>query len=124
MKARKWLPVGAEEDETGGVHFRVWAPRAKRVEVVFEDKAGSGSAGLDPEDGGYFSAQVPVLTSRRAVRGADRMAVSSLPPVQIGVESADCCIIGSSPVVHCGGCYSTKRNRSKRTWRATVPSSK
>ncbi len=27
------------------------------------------------------------------------MAVSSLPPVQIGVESADCCIIGSSPVV-------------------------
>jgi maltooligosyltrehalose trehalohydrolase len=28
--------IGAELQQ-GGVHFRVWAPRRRRVEVVFED---------------------------------------------------------------------------------------
>jgi maltooligosyltrehalose trehalohydrolase len=47
----------------GGVHFRVWAPRRGRVEVVLE--SGDGRAGarqpsteLRAEDGGYFSAHV------------------------------------------------------------------
>src|SRR5439155_8503862 len=31
---RRW-PIGAELQE-GGVHFRVWAPRARQVDVVFE----------------------------------------------------------------------------------------
>lgn len=50
------LPTGAEVQPAGGTHFRVWAPRRKRVEVVIE---GSGPAhALRPEPGGYFSARV------------------------------------------------------------------
>ncbi len=36
-----------------GVHFRVWAPRRKRVEVVFE--GGWAPVELAPEEEGYFS---------------------------------------------------------------------
>ena len=38
------LPVGAEVQASGGVHFRVWAPRRKRVEVVLEQAVGARSA--------------------------------------------------------------------------------
>ncbi len=58
------LPAGAEALPGGGVHFRVWAPRRRRVEVVFEE--GGAAVGLRPEDGGYFSTLVP-----RARAGAD-----------------------------------------------------
>ena len=47
------LPVGAESQRGGGVHFRVWAPACREVLVEFED--GEGQA-LLPELGGYFSA--------------------------------------------------------------------
>ncbi|HVR10876.1 MAG TPA: alpha-amylase family glycosyl hydrolase, partial [Thermoanaerobaculia bacterium] len=52
---RRRLPVGAEIVPGGGVHFRVWAPARRRVEVVF---ASPGRSGLDLEreaGGGYFS---------------------------------------------------------------------
>lgn len=54
------LPVGAEAGP-GGVHFRVWAPRRRQVEVVFERGAGLEEGpgrpvtGLAPEGNGYFS---------------------------------------------------------------------
>src|SRR6201989_2476642 len=51
------LPVGAEALPEGGVHFRVWAPKRKRVEVIFEGDAGSAFE-LEREEGGYFSALV------------------------------------------------------------------
>jgi maltooligosyltrehalose trehalohydrolase len=51
-KARR-LPVGAEVVPEG-VHFRVWAPKRKRVEVVFEG-AGRPPLPLEPEEDGYFS---------------------------------------------------------------------
>ena len=51
MKRR--LPVGADV-VTDGVHFRVWAPRRSRVDVVI----GSAEHRLDAEDGGYFSGTV------------------------------------------------------------------
>jgi maltooligosyltrehalose trehalohydrolase len=47
------LPIGAEVTPEG-VHFRVWAPARKRVEVVLED-----AAELEPEEDGYFSGLVP-----------------------------------------------------------------
>ncbi len=47
------LPVGAEVVPQG-IHFRVWAPKRWRVEVVFED-AGRPPFLLDPEKDGYFS---------------------------------------------------------------------
>ncbi|HWW75303.1 MAG TPA: alpha-amylase family glycosyl hydrolase, partial [Pyrinomonadaceae bacterium] len=69
-KLARRLPVGAEALPGGGVHFRVWAPRRKRVEVVFEggnvegesDSAEGGDTRpafeLEREEGGYFSALV------------------------------------------------------------------
>ncbi|HEX7957765.1 MAG TPA: malto-oligosyltrehalose trehalohydrolase [Pyrinomonadaceae bacterium] len=55
-KLARRLPVGAEVLPGGGVHFRVWAPRRGRVEVVLED--GGAAFALEPEAGGYFSASV------------------------------------------------------------------
>jgi maltooligosyltrehalose trehalohydrolase len=54
---RRRLPVGAEVQAGGGVHFRVWAPRVQRVEVLIEE--GAHRAVLAPEDGGYHSGFVP-----------------------------------------------------------------
>jgi maltooligosyltrehalose trehalohydrolase len=60
MKLARRLPVGAEVLPGGdGVHFRVWAPRRKRVEVVTEAEGGGASVELEAEDGGYFSGLAP-----------------------------------------------------------------
>ena len=45
------FPIGAEA-VAGGVHFRVWAPLRKTVEVILE---GSGSFPLEREPDAYFS---------------------------------------------------------------------
>src|SRR4051794_3894548 len=53
------LPVGAEVQPGGGVHFRVWAPKCRKIEVVREGEAGPDASeeavGLEPESGGYFA---------------------------------------------------------------------
>jgi maltooligosyltrehalose trehalohydrolase len=49
------LPVGAEVTG-GGVHFRVWAPVRKTVEVVFD---GGEAVSLQAEKSGYFSGFAP-----------------------------------------------------------------
>jgi maltooligosyltrehalose trehalohydrolase len=50
------LPVGAEVQPGGGTHFRVWAPRRERVEVVLERGSHEPIIGeLEPEGAGYFS---------------------------------------------------------------------
>jgi maltooligosyltrehalose trehalohydrolase len=46
------LPIGAELLAGGGAHFRVWAPSARKVEVVFE---GGRAWPLEAGPGGYFS---------------------------------------------------------------------
>jgi maltooligosyltrehalose trehalohydrolase len=49
------MPVGAAI-VAGGVHFRVWAPKRRRVAVVLEAGPGAGEVvELDAEDGGYFA---------------------------------------------------------------------
>lgn len=59
------VPVGAEVQPSGGVHFRVWAPKAREVEVVFDRlRAGASDARgaavkLAAEDRGYYSGHVP-----------------------------------------------------------------
>ncbi len=53
---RRRLPVGAEVLPDGGVHFRVWAPRRKKVEVVLK---GGGTVPLAPEGKGYYSGHIP-----------------------------------------------------------------
>ena len=54
---RRRLPVGAEVSPDGGAHFRVWAPRRTRVEVILETEGGArgGASELRAERGGYFS---------------------------------------------------------------------
>jgi len=57
------LPIGAEPRPDGGIHFRLWAPRCREVEVEVE--------GLDPaimtaEPDGYFSCLVH--TARAGMR--------------------------------------------------------
>ena len=65
MQQQRRLPVGAEVQPGGGTHFRVWAPRRRRVAVVLEGGAGPGTGRerelveLSLEQGGYFSALVP-----------------------------------------------------------------
>jgi len=48
-------PIGAEVLETGGAHFRVWAPRRRKVEVILEGHDASEVVPLNPESLGYFS---------------------------------------------------------------------
>jgi maltooligosyltrehalose trehalohydrolase len=73
--------VGAEVQPGGGVHFRVWAPARRQVEVVLEAwLAGSpppaappvgpppatrtlGALALAPEPGGYFSGLLPAAAA-------------------------------------------------------------
>ncbi|MHB9028961.1 MAG: malto-oligosyltrehalose trehalohydrolase, partial [Candidatus Latescibacterota bacterium] len=57
------LPFGAEVLPQGGVHFRVWAPRRKKVEVVIEGGMGfkeqqEAFALLRENKEGYFSGMV------------------------------------------------------------------
>ena len=46
------LPVGAELQPDGGVHFRLWAPRCRQIAVEIEAMK---PVPLEPEPGGYFS---------------------------------------------------------------------
>ncbi|MFZ1121478.1 MAG: hypothetical protein WAN81_14725, partial [Candidatus Binataceae bacterium] len=46
------LPIGAEPQSGGGVHFRVWAPRCCEIVVEIE---GLEPAALQSEPDGYFS---------------------------------------------------------------------
>lgn len=55
------LPVGAEPVPGEGVHFRVWAPRRQRVDVVVEGIAESQQ--LEAEPDGYFSGTVAGLAT-------------------------------------------------------------
>src|SRR5262245_38866454 len=49
------FPIGAEVVVPDQVHFRVWAPAAKRLEVVLSGE----SSELTREAGGYFAALCP-----------------------------------------------------------------
>ena len=54
------LPIGAELVPTGGVEFRVWAPRQRTMEVVLlSGPAVPVTAALSPEEEGCFAGVVP-----------------------------------------------------------------
>ena len=61
MLPERRLPIGAELQRDAGVHIRVWAPIASRVDVVVDDE--SSAIALKPESNGYFSG---VLSNARA----------------------------------------------------------
>jgi maltooligosyltrehalose trehalohydrolase len=59
MTGTRRLPVGAEVFGSDGVHFRVWAPKRRRVEVVLDHDEVPVPVALEPEAGGYFARLVP-----------------------------------------------------------------
>ena len=52
------LPIGAEVQDDGSVHFRVWAPRRRTVEVLLEGGGRTVPVELQAEQGGYFAGRV------------------------------------------------------------------
>lgn len=60
MAFTRQIPIGAEALPGGGVHFRVWAPARKRVEVVLEEGPGAPAAiSLEADSAGYYSGIAP-----------------------------------------------------------------
>jgi len=57
--ARRALPVGAEV-LASGVHFRVWAPKRRQVDLVLEHR--HATTRMASEEGGYFSCHVREAT--------------------------------------------------------------
>jgi maltooligosyltrehalose trehalohydrolase len=54
------LAAGADVRPDGSTHFRVWAPRPRRVRLVVERTSGRClETALEPEGDGYYSALVP-----------------------------------------------------------------
>ncbi|HET9845167.1 MAG TPA: malto-oligosyltrehalose trehalohydrolase [Nitrospira sp.] len=53
-----WQMTLGAQVETGGVRFRVWAPKRARVDVVLEE--GGRSFPLMKDEAGYFSGLVPI----------------------------------------------------------------
>ncbi len=59
QKINRKLPIGAEIVPEGGVHFRVWAPKPRKIELVLRPESSSEADGesieLDDEGTGYRS---------------------------------------------------------------------
>jgi maltooligosyltrehalose trehalohydrolase len=56
---KRRYPIGAELIDANQTHFRVWAPKAQRIDLVLKDSATKNSRqrvqALEAEEGGYFS---------------------------------------------------------------------
>lgn len=59
---RHRLPFGAEPDMDGSARFRLWAPAAQAVAVVFPD---GREVPMPPEGGGWFAATAPAAPGAR-----------------------------------------------------------
>ena len=57
-KVARRFPIGAEIVPQSGVHFRVWASRGERVELVLEGEQGQQleTLRMERDDGGYYCA--------------------------------------------------------------------
>jgi maltooligosyltrehalose trehalohydrolase len=78
---RRKYPVGAEFLRRG-VHFRVWAPKCKQVDVLLTSGPGApGSVALKRETGGYFAAMANAAFAGTRYRfRLDRQEVSFPDP--------------------------------------------
>jgi maltooligosyltrehalose trehalohydrolase len=58
IQLQRRLPVGAEAQQSGGVHFKVWAPASRKVAVILgenENLEGAREMPLSAEGEGYWS---------------------------------------------------------------------
>src|SRR6184192_1034542 len=74
--AERRYPIGAELLGDNETHFRVWAPKARQVDVVLVHAAGATPkfCPLTAEPGGYFSGAINVSAGARyrfRVNGGD-----------------------------------------------------
>lgn len=58
------LPIGAELQPGGRTHFRVWAPRRRKVDLVLEGPP-QGTYPLSAEEGGFFAGFAPASAGTR-----------------------------------------------------------
>ncbi|GAB4355887.1 MAG: hypothetical protein Kow0073_13210 [Immundisolibacter sp.] len=92
MKRCQHKPFGAEPDN-GGTHFRLWAPGARRVELLLDAGHGEQNLTLTSHAGGTGAATGPgALPQRRPRSGAARgrlaaTVVGSLDPGRGGAMS-------------------------------------
>ncbi len=70
------LPVGAEPQLGGGVHFRVWAPAARGIVAEID---GGGSTALSAEPGGYFSGYIADIGAGAGYRFRIDGSATALP---------------------------------------------
>jgi maltooligosyltrehalose trehalohydrolase len=74
------LPMGAELQPNGDVHFRLWAPRHRHVSVILEQGPGSPrTVRMEPETGGYWSIAVPFAGAGTRYRYRIEDQACSLP---------------------------------------------
>src|SRR5215472_459695 len=52
VRRRHHMPFGAELTANGEVRFRLWAPAARRVELLLADAA---ALAMEPQPGGWFA---------------------------------------------------------------------
>lgn len=66
---KRRYPIGAELIGSDETNFRLWAPKAQRVDLVLEDSAAKNAKqqihALKAEDGGYFSGTANVVAGAR-----------------------------------------------------------
>ena len=66
---KRRYPIGAELIGSNETNFRLWAPKAQRVDLVLEDSAAKNAKqqihALKAEDGGYFSGTANVVAGAR-----------------------------------------------------------
>ena len=55
MKRSHSMPFGAECCNDGSVHFRFWAPAARRVELCLMGASATTRIPLEPRDKGWFA---------------------------------------------------------------------
>jgi maltooligosyltrehalose trehalohydrolase len=112
MKRRHAMPFGAEPVE-GGVHFRLWAPAARDVELDL----GGARLAMQPDAGGWYS-----LRTERAAAGMHyRFVVDGRTPVPDPAsrfQPHD--VHGPSEVID-PGCYEWQHSAWRgRPWHETV----
>src|SRR6266699_2745467 len=96
-KKRRY-PIGAELIGENQTHFRVWAPKARKVDVIFEDAAQTKPkfCSLTAEPGGYFSGAAnadPGARYRFRVDGAENFYPDPASRLQPNGPHESSCIV-------------------------------
>ena len=97
---RRRLPVGAELLAPGEAHFRLWAPKAQRVEVAIEASTAPNARRefypLTPDDSGYFAGTAPAEAGslyRFRLDGGEHLHPDPVSRYQPGGPHRSSCLI-------------------------------